>query len=100
MDNGLTWNDGSFTGLNGTKAQDKQWSIIDRNSSVIYMTWTQFDDYGSGIPDDKSVIMFSKSADAGVSWSAAQKINIVDGNFIDKDDTVEGATPTLSLISR
>ncbi len=95
MDNGLTWNDGSFTGLNGAKAQDKQWSIIDRDSGVIYMTWTQFDDYGSSNPNDKSVIMFSKSIDAGASWSTAQKINIVDGNCIDSDDTVEGATPAL-----
>ena len=30
-DNGNSWNDGSYTGLNGTKAQDKQWSIIDRH---------------------------------------------------------------------
>ena len=95
VDNGLTWNDGSFTGLNGTKAQDKQWSIIDRTSGVIYMTWTQFDDYGSSNPNDKSFIMFSKSTDAGASWTAAQKINIVDGNCIDSDDTVEGATPAL-----
>ena len=87
-DNGTTWNDGSFAGLNGTKAQDKQWSIIDRSNGHIYLTWTQFDDYGSSNPIDKSMILFSKSMDGGASWSPAIKINEVDGNCIDEDDTV------------
>ncbi len=94
-DNGQTWSDGTYTGLNGTKAQDKQWSIIDRNTGVIYMTWTQFDDYGSSSPSCKSKIMFSKSIDGGDSWTDAISINIVDGNCIDEDDTVEGAVPAL-----
>lgn len=93
--NGATWNDGSFTGLNGTKAQDKQWSIIDRNTNDIYLTWTQFDDYGSPDPEDKSMILFSKSTDQGETWSTPKKINVVDGNCIDEDDTVEGAVPAL-----
>jgi hypothetical protein len=94
-DNGSTWNDGSFTGLNGTKAQDKQWSIIDHSNGNIYLTWTQFDDYGSSNPNDKSMILFSKSTDGGDTWSAAQKINEFDGNCIDEDETVEGAVPAL-----
>jgi hypothetical protein len=94
-DNGNSWNDGSFAGLNGTKAQDKQWSIIDYANGNIYLTWTQFDDYGSSNPNDKSMILFSKSTDGGDTWSAAQKINEFDGNCIDEDDTVEGAVPAL-----
>lgn len=95
IDNGATWNDGSFTGLNGTKAQDKQWSIIDKTNNNIYLTWTQFDDYGSSNPADVSTIMFSKSLDGGATWSPALKINDVDGDCIDEDNTVEGATPAL-----
>jgi hypothetical protein len=94
-DNGETWSDGTFTGLNGTKAQDKQWTIIDRNTGVIYMTWTQFDIYGSSSSTCKSKIMFSKSIDGGDTWTAAISINIVDGNCVDEDDTVEGAVPAL-----
>ena len=94
-DNGNSWNDGSFAGLNGTKAQDKQWSIIDYSNGNIYLTWTQFDDYGSSNPNDKSMILFSKSTDGGDTWTAAQKINEFDGNCIDEDDTVEGAVPAL-----
>ncbi len=94
-DNGQTWNDGTFTGLNGTKAQDKHWTIIDKNTNTIYMTWTQFDIYGSSDPNDKSQILFSKSTDQGDTWTAPVKVNIVDGDCIDSDNTVEGAVPAL-----
>lgn len=95
VDNGVTWNNGSFTGLNGTKAQDKQWSIIDKNNNNIYLTWTQFDSYGSADPADVSSIMFSKSLDGGGTWSNALKINDVDGDCVDQDNTVEGAVPAV-----
>ncbi len=94
-DGGSSWNDGSYTGLNGTKAQDKQWSIVDRTNGNIYLTWTQFDDYGSSNPNDLSMILFSKSTDGGETWTPAMKINEIDGNCIDEDDTVEGAVPAL-----
>ncbi len=94
-DRGDTWNDGSFTGLNGTKAQDKQWFAFDPDDNTIYLTWTQFDDYGSSNPLDSSSILFSKSTDAGASWSPAKRINKVNGDCIDSDDTVEGAVPTI-----
>ena len=94
-DNGISWNDGSYAGLNGTKAQDKQWSIIDRNNGNIYLTWTQFDDYGNPNPSFKSSIQFSKSLDGGATWSNALKINEVDGNCLDSDDTTEGAVPAI-----
>ena len=94
-DTGNSWSDGTFTGLNGTKAQDKEWSIVDRNNNNIYLTWTQFDDYGSASSGDSSLILFSKSTDAGESWSDPIRINKVAGDCIDSDDTVEGAVPAL-----
>jgi hypothetical protein len=94
-DNGESWNDGTYTGLNGSKAQDKHWSIIDRNTGTIYLTWTQFDAYGSSSPSCKTKIMFSKSMDGGETWSTAISINEFDGNCIDEDDTVEGAVPAI-----
>jgi hypothetical protein len=94
-DGGNTWNNGSYTGLNGNKAQDKQWSVVDRNNNNIYVTWTQFDAYGSSNPNDKSIILFSKSTDEGETWSTPKKINIVDGNCEDEDNTVEGAVPAV-----
>ncbi len=92
---GGTWTNGGFTGLNGTKAQDKHWVTIDRKTNVIYMTWTEFDDYGSALPTDSSRILFSKSADQGQTWTPALKINQVSGDCLDEDNTVEGAVPAL-----
>jgi len=94
-DGGLTWNDGSYMGLNGSKAQDKEWVSIDRKNGIIYSTWTQFDDHGSSNPNDRSNILFSRSLDSGESWSQAKRINEVDGDCIDSDNTVEGAVPAV-----
>jgi hypothetical protein len=91
-DIGATWSNGSFTGLNGTKAQDKHWSIVDRSNNNIYLSWTQFDDYGSANPNDSSLILFSKSIDGGLSWLPPLRLNEVAGDCIDSDNTVEGAT--------
>jgi hypothetical protein len=94
-DGGQTWNEGSYMGLNGIKAQDKEWAVVDRINNFIYVTWTQFDDYGSSNPADKSIIRFSRSTDEGETWSPALKINEVDGDCIDSDNTVEGAVPAV-----
>lgn len=94
-DGGQTWNEGTYMGLNGAKAQDKEWAAIDRSNGNIYVTWTQFDDYGSSNPNDRSNIMFSKSTDSGESWSPALRINEVDGDCVDSDNTVEGAVPAV-----
>jgi hypothetical protein len=94
-DGGISWNDGTFMGLNGTKAQDKQWISIDRTNNNMYVTWTQFDEYGSTIVTDSSSIMFSKSLDAGETWSEAIRINEINGDCIDDDLTVEGAVPAV-----
>ena len=94
-DGGVTWNDGSYMGLDGTKAQDKEWGIVDRTNNNIYMTWTQFDDYGSSNPLDSSIIRFSRSIDGGESWMEAIRINQVAGDCIDSGNTVEGAVPAV-----
>jgi hypothetical protein len=92
---GHVWTDGSYAGLNGSKAQDKQWAVVDPATNVIYISWTQFDEYGSSNPGDSSVILFSKSADRGESWIPVLRINHQAGDCIDEDNTVEGAVPAL-----
>ena len=96
-DHGTSWSDGTFTGLNGTKAQDKQWCAVDRKNNYIYLTWTQFDKYGSNAPGDKSKILFSKSTDLGENWTPPVEINRRDGDCVDSDNTVEGAVPAVGL---
>ncbi|MCD4663859.1 MAG: glycoside hydrolase, partial [Bacteroidales bacterium] len=92
---GGTWTDGTYMGLNGTKAQDKEWAIVDRTNNNIYVTWTQFDDYGSSNPNDKSDIHFSRSTDGGETWTEALRINEISGDCVDDDNTVEGAVPAV-----
>lgn len=92
---GGEWNDGTYMGLNGSKAQDKEWAIVNRRNNHIYVTWTQFDQYGTSNPDYFSNIMFSKSLDGGLTWSEALQINEVSGDCIDSDNTTEGAVPAI-----
>ena len=94
-DFGQNWTDGTYMGLNGKKAQDKHWAIVDRAKNYIYVTWTQFDKYDSKLPEDKSSILFSMSKDKGETWTPAKKINEIDGDCIDSDDTTEGAVPAV-----
>lgn len=94
-DGGKTFNDGTYFGLNGSKAQDKPWAVVNSATNEIYVTWTQFDKYDSKDPEDRSNILFSKSADRGETWSTPVKVNTVDGNCRDDDDTVEGAVPAV-----
>ncbi len=81
--------------MNGSKAQDKPWVDIDPITKNTYLTWTQFDEYESKDPNDRSNIMFSKSTDQGETWSNPIKINSVSGDCLDDDDTTEGAVPAV-----
>ncbi|NVO18055.1 MAG: exo-alpha-sialidase [Bacteroidetes bacterium] len=94
-DGGLSWSSGTYMGK-GTSphAQDKEWAVVDRNNNNIYVTWTQFDNYGSTNTADSSIILFAKSTDAGLTWTnPAKRISKVAGDCHDDDNTVEGAVP-------
>lgn len=92
-DAGKTWSEGTYMGLNEPKDQDKQWIAINPATNHYYVTWTEFDKYGSTDPQDSSRILFSKSIDAGLSWSPPRRINRINGDCVDSDNTVEGAVP-------
>ncbi|MEO6168175.1 MAG: T9SS type A sorting domain-containing protein [Chitinophagales bacterium] len=96
-DNGTSWSAGTYTGLNGTHAQDKAWTTVDQNTNSMYVTWTQFDQYGSSDPNDSSVILFSKSTDDAATWSTPVRINRLAGDCIDGDNTTEGAVPAIGV---
>lgn len=97
--NGNSWNDGVGVGYRQPKNQDKEWLAVDVTNSPyrnnIYMTWTEFDDYGSNKSTDSSRIQFSKSSDGGIVWSEPITISDSGGNCIDSDETVEGAVPAV-----
>jgi hypothetical protein len=93
---GVNWsNPGTFMGMFSPKAQDKEWAVVDPRNNHIYVTWTQFDEYGSSSPLDSSIIFFSRSTDAGATWSPALRINKKAGDCIDEDNTTEGAVPAV-----
>ncbi|MCK9616551.1 MAG: exo-alpha-sialidase [Lentimicrobiaceae bacterium] len=94
-DGGLTWDVGSYMGLNGTKAQDKEWVVVDPATNTMYATWTQFDYYGSTNPLDSSIILFSRSTNQGITWSQPQRLSQRAGDCVDSDNTVEGAVPAI-----
>lgn len=95
--NGINWNDGAGVGFLSPKNQDKEWLGVDMHSPLykgnMYMTWTEFDNYGSSSPNDSSRIRFSRSTDRGLSWSDAITVSDISGDCVDEDNTVEGAVP-------
>jgi type IX secretion system substrate protein/BNR/Asp-box repeat protein len=99
-DAGITWPLESYTGLDNPKDEDKAWAVYDGNpvsayKGTMYVTWTQFDAYGSTGSSDRSRILFSKSTDHGLTWSSPQTISQFTGDCIDSDNTAEGAVPAI-----
>lgn len=94
-DGGKTWNEGGYAGLHHPKDQDKHWLVTDPKTQHVYMTWTEFDVYGSKSDTAKSRILFSKSIDKGENWSEAITLSEKEGDCIDDDLTTEGAVPAI-----
>lgn len=97
-DYGKYWKHEGFTTPNGPKFQDKEWLAVDLSNNSpykdnLYITWTEFDEYGVSFNDKKSRILFSYSEDQGKTWAISQKISDLEGNCEDGDLTTEGAVP-------
>ncbi len=100
-DNGATWNQGAGIGFNSPKEQDKEWLAVDLQNTpyknFLYVTWTEFDSYGSSSSLDSSRILFARSIDNGTTWSNPVRVSDKGGDCYDGDLTVEGAVPTVGL---
>jgi hypothetical protein len=99
-DGGATWLDSAEVGYRPPRAQqDKEWLAADMSSSPfrgsLYMSWTEFDAYGSPAPEDSSRILFARSTDRGATWSVPVRISDRAGDCLDNDNTVEGAVPAV-----
>ena len=97
VDNGKTWSEGASIGKNHPKNQDKQWAVVNPVNNEIYVTWTEFDSYGSEKKEDQSRILFSKSSDTGINWMTPSVINSTNGDCMDGDQTTQGAVPAVGL---
>lgn len=78
-------------GFNEGKIQDKEW-LSSNLKGTLFMTWTEFDSYESKDPNDHSRIRFSQSQDYGATWSKPLVISDKEGDCLDSDSTMEGAT--------
>jgi hypothetical protein len=101
-DGGATWSSSKkIYGNNGSVPfMDKEWLTSDRSETPfknnLYISWTQFDKYGSKNPKDSSRILFSRSTDFGETFSLPIQISKYLGDAKDGDSTVEGAVPCVS----
>ncbi|MEE4116403.1 MAG: sialidase family protein, partial [Marinilabiliaceae bacterium] len=99
INGGQTWDDGRGIGYNTPKVQDKEWLAVDNSDSQysgnLYLSWTEFDVYGSNDPADKSRIRFSFSDDLSETWSEPITISDTEGDCQDDDNTMEGAVPAV-----
>lgn len=86
----------SATAPKPPKAQDKHWVAECPVTGNLYLTWTEFDKYGSSDTSDHSRIMFAKSEDHGKNWSRPRSISYFEGDCLDGDSTVEGAVPAVN----
>ncbi len=98
IDNGKSWSTGTGIGKNTyPKQQDKEWATVNPFNDEIYLTWTEFDKYGSKDKKHRSRILFSKSSDAGETWTTPSALSEIEGNAIDNNGTVEGATTAVGI---
>lgn len=95
INNGFSWTNGTYFGLDGAKDNTKEWAVVDLSNDYMYATWTQYDDFESIDPNDSSKILFTKSMDHGLTWSEPLRINQQNGNCADSDSTVKGASPAV-----
>ena len=96
-DKGKTWSKGTSIGENHPKDQDKEWATVNPFNNEIYVTWTEFDSYGSKKKKDQSRILFSKSSNEGKNWTYPSVVNSTNGDCTDGDQTVVGAVPATGL---
>lgn len=95
-DGGKTFNS-TGVGFNEGKVQDKPWIFVDegRKSAYrdrIYLSWTEFDAYGSKSYADSSRIRIAWSENGGVGFETPVVISDTAGDAADDDNTLEGAT--------
>lgn len=94
---GRKFKKGYSIGYNDPKDQDKEWAVYNPKTNRTYVTWTQFDQYGSSDSTLKSNILSSYSDNLGKSWSSPIQMNHMSGNCIDDDFTTEGAVPAIGI---
>ena len=81
--------------------QDKPWFSVNewqhsKGFGHVYLSWTEFDVYGSKDPKDSSRFWFARSLDGGRNFETPVVISDVSGDALDDDGTAEGANIAVS----
>lgn len=96
QNNGNSWSNGTFTGLNQPRMQDKEWAYVDPRTNYMSVTWTEFDRYASTTAGDSTRIFFSISKDGAQTWQTPVQVSAMQGDCLDEDNTVEGAMSVIN----
>ena len=99
IDGGITWTKGVSIGNNPPKDQVNPRVAGHSEESAMYLTWTQFDHYGSQDSTCQSNILFSKSSH-GKRWSDPVQINRTPGDCLHDENTPNGAMPAINTDGR
>ncbi len=99
-DSGKTFSS-TDVGFHEGKMQDKPWFSVNewqhsKGFGHVYLSWTEFDVYGSKDPKDSSRIWFARSLDGGRNFETPVVISDVSGDALDDDGTAEGANIAVS----
>jgi len=92
---GGRWSDGTYTGVNGIKDNDKEWAAVDLNNNYLYVSWSQFDTHGSSNPQHKSEILLSRSTDDGLTWSTPVAVSDKKGDATGGNTSTHASMPAI-----
>ncbi len=97
-DGGKTWEEGESFGSNSSKDQDEPQIAIHPKKQDLYVTWNQFDKYGSKDTTCHSNVLFSM-ASGGKKWSKPVELS-PNGDCADADKTPGGAMTAVDMDGR
>jgi hypothetical protein len=93
---GMNWNSGTLFALLN-KFDDMPMACIDHSHSAfgnnIYVTWTLIDSLESTKPTDSSYVYFTRSTDAGSTFSIPVRVSKIAGSANWNNSTPEGPVP-------
>jgi len=90
-DGGQTWSEGALISIDTGRYSVYPRAAIDRRGN-LFVTWTDFDSYGSDNANCLSRVMLSRSSN-GRKWSKPTELSQTPGNCRNDDNTTMGAMP-------
>lgn len=90
---GKTWTEGALVSSDTSRYAINPRAAIDRKGN-LFVTWTDFDIFGSDNENCMSRILLSRSSN-GKKWSKPVELSQTNGNCRNDDQTPAGATPAV-----